>query len=270
MPKTRIAAAGAAVFCVLLIAGIAPGCKKTQVELTPEVATSDEALFKLGESYIKKDQERGLVFLRQVIDSFPRSFYAQRAKLLIADSYFEKGDEVSMMLAAAEYREFINLYPFSPSAAYCQYRIAMTFFTKALKPGRDQTRTRQALAEFRKVVTNYPLSEEAASAQEKIRECEERLAEHSMTIVRHYHRSRAYKASTARLTELMTEYPEYSKMDEVYFLLGDSFFLWNQTEQSVPFFTKLITDYPESPYIRRAEARLREIENRAGSRGKRP
>ena len=122
----------------------------------PRVASSDEALFKLGEAEIKKDTEKALLYLRQVIDSFPKSFYAQRAKLLIADAYFKKGDEGNMILAAAEYREFINLYPYSPSAAYCQYQIGMTFFGKTLKPGRDQTKTVQALAEFKKVVTAYP------------------------------------------------------------------------------------------------------------------
>jgi outer membrane protein assembly factor BamD len=263
MPKTQRFKAGAAMLAVMLIAFAAAGCKKTTVEITPEVASSDEALFKMGESFIKKDPEKGLIYLRQVIDSFPKSFYAQRAKLLIADSYFDKGDEGSMILAAAEYREFINLYPYSPSAAYCQFRIAMTFYAKALKPGRDQTRTRQALAEFRRVVANYPLSEYAAQAEEKIRDSEERLAEHTMTIARHYHRARAYRAATSRLTELLTAYPMYSKMDEVYFLLGDSFFLWGQMEQAQPFLTKLLTDFPESSYASRAESRLREIENRA-------
>lgn len=263
MPRTRQFAAITAVIAVILIAFAAGGCRKTQVEITPEVASSDEALFKMGESFIKKDPEKGLIYLRQVIDSFPKSFYAQRAKLLIADSYFDKGDEGSMILAAAEYREFINLYPYSPSAAYCQYRIAMTFYAKALKPGRDQTRTRQALAEFRKVIANYPLSEQATEAEEKIRDCEERLAEHAMTIARHYHRSSAYRAATSRLTELLTAYPMYSKMDEVYFLLGDSFFLWGQMDQALPFLTKLLTDFPESSFAGRAESRLKEIENKA-------
>ena len=106
-----------------------------------DIAASDEALFKAGQDSVKKDTEKSRLYFRQVIDSFPKSFYAQRAKLAIADSYFEKGDEGSMILAASEYREFIQLYPFSPSAPYAQYQIAMSYFKKALKPGRDQTKT---------------------------------------------------------------------------------------------------------------------------------
>jgi len=136
----------------------------------------------------------------------------------------------------------------------------MTFFTKTLKAGRDQTKTIQALAEFKKVVTAYPLSEQAKSAQEKIKICEERLADNTLTIATHYYRVEAYKASTSRLTELLTSHPGFTKMDAVFFYLGDSYFKWNMVDQSVPYFTKLVTDYPKSAFVKQAQERLREIE----------
>jgi outer membrane protein assembly factor BamD len=234
-------------------------CKGKPVEIAPEIAASDEALYKAGQSFMKKDTEKARLYFRQVIDSFPKSFYAQRAKLAIADSYFDKGDESSMILAASEYREFIQLYPYSPSASYAQYRIAMTFFKKTLKPGRDQTKTTQALIEFKKVITNFPLSEEAKLAQKQLTECEERLAEHNFSIGEHYYRAYAYKASTARLAEILTDYPSFSKMDKVYFYLADSYYKWKKAEESIPYFTKLVTDFPESKFAKKAQARLAEI-----------
>ncbi len=240
------------------------GCRGKKVEIAPEIAGSDEALFKAGQEIVKKDPEKARLYFRQVIDSFPKSFYAQRAKLAIADSYFNKGDEGSMILAAAEYREFIQLYPYSPSASYARYQIAMTFFKKALKPGRDQTKTHQALAEFKRVVTDYPLSEEAKLAQEKIKECEERLAAHYFTIGEHYYRVYAYKAATSRLLEILTNYPNFSGMDKVYYFLADAYFKWNKVEESIPYFTKLISDYPESKYAKKAQERLDEINRSKG------
>jgi outer membrane protein assembly factor BamD len=234
-------------------------CKKKPVEIAPEIAASDEALYKAGQEIMKKDAEKARLYFRQVIDSFPKSFYAQRAKLAIADSYFDKGDESSMILAASEYREFIQLYPYSPSASYAQYRIALTFFKKTLKAGRDQTKTTQALIEFKKVITNFPLSEEANLAQKQLNECEERLAEHNFSIGEHYYRVNAFKASTARLSEILTEYPSYSKMDKVYFYLADSYYKWKKIEESVPYFTKLVTDFPESKFAKKAQERLAEI-----------
>jgi outer membrane protein assembly factor BamD len=249
------------IIIIALLCGLGAWCcKEKPVEIAPEIAASDEALFKAGQELLEKDAEKARLYFRQVIDSFPKSFYAQRAKLAIADTYFKKGDDSSMILAAAEYREFIQLYPYSPSASYAQYRIAMTFFKKALKPGRDQTKTAQALAEFKKVLTNYPLSEEAKQAQEKISESEERLADHNFTIGYHYYRRKAFKASTSRLTEILTNYPSFSKMDEVYYYLADSYYKWNKTEESIPFFTKLVTDYPESKLAKKAQDSLAEID----------
>jgi len=252
----RSAAAVAGLSLLLLFSA----CGRKQAAVTPDVASSDEALFKLGEASMKKDPEKSLLYLRQVIDSFPKSFYAQRAKLLIGDIYYKKGDEGNMILAAAEYREFINLYPYSPSAAYCQYQIAMTFYSKAGKPGRDQTKTAQALAEFKKVLTTYPMSEQSKPAEEKIKDCEERLAEHILTVAAYYHRVQSFKASTNRLSEILTNYPGFSKMDQVYFYLGDSYFRWNKAAEGAPYFTKLVTDYPQSEFAKKAVERLKEIE----------
>lgn len=234
-------------------------CKEKPLQIAPEIAASDEALYKAGQEIVKKDAEKARLYFRQVIDSFPKSFYAQRAKLAIADSYFEKGDESSMILAASEYREFIQLYPYSPSASYAQYQIAMTFFKKSLKAGRDQTKTTQAVIEFKKVITSFPLSEEAKLAQEKLNESEERLAAHTFTIGEHYYRVKAYKASTTRLSEILTDYPSYSKMDEVYYYLADSYYKWRKVEESIPYFTKLVTDFPESKFSKKAQKRLAEI-----------
>lgn len=246
----------------LLCLMISFGCGKKTKEISLEVASSDEALFKLGEKFIKKDPEKARLYLRQVIDSFPKSFYAQQAKLAIADSYYRKKDEGSMILAASEYSEFISLFPYSPSAPLAQHQIAMTFYRKVLKPGRDQTKTKQALAEFKKVITNYPLSEEAKSAQEKILDCEDRLAEHTLYIGVHYYRVKAYNAATSRLTEILTNFPNFSKMDMVYYYLGDSYYKATLVEQSIPYFTKLITDFPQSKLAKKATARLEEIETK--------
>jgi len=248
------------ILLVALLCGLAAwSCKAKPVEIAPEIAASDEALYKAGQEIMKKDAEKARLYFRQVIDSFPKSFYAQRAKLAIADSYFDKGDESSMILAASEYREFIQLYPYSPSASYAQYRIALSFFKKTLKPGRDQTKTTQALIELKKVITNFPLSEEAKLAQKQLTECEERLAEHTFIIGEHYYRVYAYKASTERLAEILTSYPSYSKMDRVYFYLADSYFKWKKVEESIPYFTKLVTDFPESKFSKKAQERLAEI-----------
>jgi outer membrane protein assembly factor BamD len=247
------------ILCLILIA-IGPACKKKELQIDPEIASSDEALFRAGEPFIKKDPEKARLYFRQVIDSFPQSFYAQRAKLAIADSYFNQGDEGSMILAASEYRDFITNFPLSPSAPYAQLQIALSFFKKTLKPGRDQTKTEQALLEFRRLITDYPLSDESKEAREKVKICEESLAAHTLSIGRLYFKRRAYLATVGRLKEILSKYPTFSGLDEVFFLLGESYYKMSQTEESIPYYTKLITDYAQSKFVKKAQERMKEIE----------
>jgi outer membrane protein assembly factor BamD len=236
------------------------GCRGKNIEIPSEIASSAESLYRQGERYIKKDPERARLYFRQVIESFPKEFYAQQAKLAIADSYFQKGDAASMILASAEYREFRTLFPFSPSAPYAQYQIGMTFYKKILGPGRDQTKTEQALEEFKKVLTNYPTSEEAKAAQEKIQDCEDKLARHILQIGRHYYKIGGFSAALNRLRGILTEFPNFPDMDKVYYYMGDSFYRGQNFPGAFTHFTKLISDYPQSKFAKKAKKKLDEIE----------
>lgn len=244
------------VLCLMMLSG----CRGKKMEITPDISSSAENLYNEGMKFIKKNPDKARLYFRQVSDSYPKSFYAQQAKLAIADTYYRKGDEGSMILAASEYREFIQLFPYSPSAPFAQYRIAMTFFRKALKPGRDQTKTIQALEEFKQVLTKYPSSEEAKTAQEKILECEERLAAHSFQIGLHYFRVGVYRAAVTRLKDILTDYPNYSRMDKVYYYLGASYYKGRNIPQAIPYFTKVVSDYPEIKHAKKAKKKLEEIE----------
>jgi outer membrane protein assembly factor BamD len=180
--------------------------------------------------------------------------------LAIGDTYFEQGDEGNLILAAAQYRSFLNLYPTSPSAPLAQYRVALCFYKNMLKAGRDQSKTEEALAELKKTVQLFPLSEEAKLAREKIQECENRLADHLFQIGDYYYRSNSFKAAVVRLNDILLKYPLYPKMDKVYFDLGDTFFRWGKHPEAVPYFTKLVTDYAQTDSGKKAQKRLKEIE----------
>jgi outer membrane protein assembly factor BamD len=254
----KIIAALAAVLLVAAAAGCGKKPKTQTVPVPAGQAASDEALYKEGERFLKKDPERARLYMRQIIDTFPQSFYAQRAKLAVADSYFQENDEGNLILAAAEYAEFIRLHPTSPSASYAQYRIGLSYFNKALKPGRDQQKTLQAMAEFKKLVLTYPLAEEVKPARDKILECEERLAQHAVLIGEHYVRVKAYPAAIDRLTEILTEYPSFSGMERVYYGLGIAYVGWKKSDQAVPYLTKLVTDFPKSKLAKKGQALLAE------------
>ena len=81
-----------------------------------------------------------------------------------------------------------------------------------------------------------------------------------MSIGHYYYKTDAFRAATGRLLQILTDYPNYTKMDKVYFLLGDSYYKWGRIDQSKPYFSKLITDYPQSKYAKKATKIMNKIE----------
>ena len=67
-------------------------------------------------------------------------------------------------------------------------------------------------------------------------------------------------STVSRLTEILTEYPNFSEMDRVYYVLAESYYKGQLTDQSIPYFQKLISDYPNSKYAALAVKRMAEIE----------
>jgi len=49
---------------------------------------------------------------------------------------------------------------------------------------------------------------------------------------------------------------------QVFFVLGDSYYKMTQTEESIPYYTKLISDYPQSKFVKKAQERMEEIEKK--------
>jgi outer membrane protein assembly factor BamD len=98
--------------------------------------------------------------------------------------------------------------------------------------------------------------------KKKIKDCEQRLATHEFLIGEFYYKSRAFRAAIGRLSELMTKYPEFKKMDFVYYYIADSYFQSKNYDQAQPYFTKLVSDYPNSKLVKKAQEKLRVLEER--------
>ncbi len=247
----------------LLFIFVFSGCSKKKPETEPAPgSSSDEALYNLGEKWLKKDSEKARLYFRQVIDSFPQSILAQRAKLKIADSYFQQKDEGSLLIAESEYREFISMYPFSPLASYARYQIAMTFYNRMHKPGRDQTNTLKAIEEFEKLLKDYPYAKEVEDAKAKLKKCKDYYTEHIYMIGLHYYKFKSYKAAVNRFKEALEYNPDFSKIDRLYFYLGDALIQTKDIEEGKAYFSKLISSYPNSKYTKRAKKKLEKLEEK--------
>ncbi|MCS6884398.1 MAG: outer membrane protein assembly factor BamD [Acidobacteriota bacterium] len=81
----------------------------------------------------------------------------------------------------------------------------------------------------------------------------EREAKHNLEVARFYFKKKAYKGVTDRLFEIVYTYPEYSKIDEVLWLLAVSLDKLGKKDDAINFAKKLVDEFPESQYAKQTK-----------------
>lgn len=84
-------------------------------------------------------------------------------------------------------------------------------------------------------------------------------AKHNLQVARWYLvKRKAYEGARGRLQEILDTYPEFSRIDEVFFLLGEAHLKLGKAEQASEFYSKVIEKYPGSEFVKKARERLEE------------
>jgi outer membrane protein assembly factor BamD len=232
------------------------GCKKDNLNTLPDESASETEYYENGVLLLKKNVEKGRLILKQVIQLYPTSIYAQKAKISIADSYVKKNDPASLIVAVSEYQEYLGLYPNSPDAIYAKYQIGMCYFLQMKKPGRDQTNTVAAIKAFESLIRQFPDTRESEMAQQNIIKAKENMAEHIFQIGKSNVLVKSFQGAINRFKEVMDQYPKFSKMDQLLYLTGRSHRGLNEVETARSFFQQVMERYPQSPFSKKARKEL--------------
>ena len=85
-------------------------------------------------------------------------------------------------------------------------------------------------------------------------------ATHSLGVARWYLTKRkAYEGARDRLQEIVDTYPEFSRMDEVVFLLGEASLKLNKPEKAIEYYDRVVKSFEGSEFVKKARERLKEI-----------
>ena len=88
----------------------------------------------------------------------------------------------------------------------------------------------------------------------------EMTAKHNLDVARYYLTKRkAYQGALDRLQEIYDGYAEFSRMDEVLFLMGEAHYKLNKPEKAGEFYNKMLKSFPSSEFAKRAHERLVEL-----------
>ncbi len=161
--------------------------------------------------------------LQTMLNTYPDSQYQMRAKLAIADSWYEEGGTAALTQAESEYRDFCVFFPNAPEAAEAQMRIGDIYFKQMDKPDRDYSKALHAEEEYRRMITDYPDSKLVPEAKQRLREVQEVLATREADIASYYATRDNWAAVIARDQTIVDTYPLYSHLDDVLVGLGDAY-----------------------------------------------
>jgi len=200
--------------------------------------------------------EVGRLTLQTLINTYPDSEFLAKAKLASADSYYSQGGVSGLTQSEAEYKDFITFFPTAPEAPEAQYRVGMAHFRLMAKADRDQTEAHLAEAEFKEFLLKYPDNLLMIRVKARLRETEEVLAEGEFETANLYLLRGAYRAARGRYQEVVEKYPNFSLGDEALYGLGQTLEDLKTPKDAIPYYSRLVRDFPLSPRVAEAKDRL--------------
>jgi outer membrane protein assembly factor BamD len=236
----------------------------------------DKFLFDKGEAALKaRKWITAREYFKQVVETYTQSPYRPDAKLGVGDTYLEEGGADNYVFAMNEFREFLSFYPLNHRADYAQYKLALTHFRQMRAAPRDQTETRDAIKELQTFVVRYPMSSLMPEVKAKLREAQDRLAESDYLVGLFYYRQKWYLGSIDRFTALLKGDPEYTRRDDVYFYLAESYVKNSNGNnaaqaaqaraQALPLYEKLVNEFQKSEHLQNAQRRIAELKAQAAN-----
>jgi outer membrane protein assembly factor BamD len=233
----------------------------------PDIATlassSDQIIWEAAEKAAGKHQwENARQHYRRIIDAFPNSEHGPAARLALADSYFEEGGTANYILAVSAYREFLTLFPSHARSDYAQFRVGESFWRQRNGPDRDQTATLEALHEFERLVERHPKSPHIEEGRQRLQACRQTLARAEFLVGYFYQRTREYcRAAISRYEGVLSEYPDYTGVDEVLFRLAECLGAAGRSAEALPYLSRLIEQFPESEFTSAAKELMTTLAN---------
>ncbi len=220
----------------------------------------DKFLFDKGDTALKaRKWLTAREYFKQVVETYTQSPLRPDAKLAVGDTYLEEGGADNLVLAMNEYREFLQFYPTNKRADYAQYKLGMTHFKQMRASERDQSETRDAIKEFQTFIVRYPMSPLLPEAKARLREALDRVDRADFEVGVFYYRQKWYPGAIDRLSTLLKNDPEYSGRDQVYFYLAESYMKTKREAQALPYYEKLVNEFPKNEHLQDAQKRIAEL-----------
>ena len=222
-----------------------------------ELYEPDRVLFERAMRDLKKNKFTvGRLTLQTLVNTYPDSEFLPRAKYAMAESFFKENSSSSLNQAENEFKDYITFFPTSDLADDAQLKIAMTHIRRIEKHDRDNTQARLAEVELKSMIDSYPDSNLLDEAKRDLRAVQEVLADGAYGVGNFYVLHRNYAAAVSRYKELMTRYPDYSRMPDTLFNLAESLRHAGNDQEAAIYYARIVIEHPLSDRVGDAKQHL--------------
>jgi len=195
-----------------------------------------------------------------IITTYPDSAYLPLAKLAIADTFYLEGGTSNLQQAIGGYKDFAQYFPTHPKICEVKHRIAMSYMRQMGAYNREAQMAQQAEQQLKASETACRNSPALAKVQTDLKTVQQVLGLHELDIARFYSDKRqAHKAAEGRLRGIITNYPNFSYLDESLYRLGVSLVEQEQPEEAAEYFTRLVRDYSKSDFAKKGKEYLEKL-----------
>ena len=234
--------------------------------LPPGTEQADQFLFEQGQTALEARRwSDAREYFRQIVDNYPQSPYRPDAKLAVGDAYLGERTTEALILAVSEYREFLTFYPTNPRADYAQYQLAVAFSHQMLAAERDQTATHDTIREIEVFLERYPNSKLVPDARALLRDAQDRLSEASYRVGLYYYRAKWYPGAIDRFRAVLTNDPEFTRRDAVYYHLAEALLRTERPAEALPYYERLVSEFVQSDHLDASRRRIDELKSTSGS-----
>src|ERR1700740_681 len=147
----------------------------------------DKELFDKAMIALKKGKyDVARLDLQTLLNTYPETEYAMRAKLAVGDTWYKEGGSAALTQAEQEYKDFITFFPNTPEAAEAQMKVGDIYYQQMQKPDRDPQNVMHAETEYRQMIQQFPDSPLVPRAKQRLRDVQEVLAAREFEIGQFY------------------------------------------------------------------------------------
>jgi outer membrane protein assembly factor BamD len=254
--------------------------KKTDLSANPlgnvNSRQPDKELFDKAMVAMKKGKfDVARLDLQTLLNTYPDTEYAMRAKLAVGDTWYKEGGSAALTQAEQEYKDFITFFPNTPEAAEAQMKVGDIYFQQMQKPDRDPQNVMHAETEYRQMIQQFPDSPLIPRAKQRLRDVQEVMAQRQFEIGQFYATHENWQATIARLQTVADSYPLFSHSDQTLITLGDAYVTQAQmagrlnlppkakaellkayNDRAADAYGRVVTRYAMAPHVEDAKDRL--------------